>query len=122
MIKNYAPSYIIQKGAEALFSNVGLEWVAENVRYYMSNATILCQALTEARIKFWGGVNSPYIWVESPYGSSMKLFDKLLKECNILSSPGELFGPRGKGFVRLSSFANQTKVIIAATRIADIRV
>jgi LL-diaminopimelate aminotransferase len=122
MIRNYAPSYIIQKGAEALFSAEGLNWVVENVRYYMSNAAILRQSLIEARLKFWGGVNSPYLWVESPNGSSMKLFDKLLKECYILSAPGERFGPRGKGFVRFSSFANQTKVIIAGTRIADLKI
>jgi LL-diaminopimelate aminotransferase len=121
-IKNYTPSYIIQKGAEALFSNEGLKWITENVNYYMSNAAVLRQALTEARLKFWGGVNSPYLWVESPYDSSWKLFDKLLKECSVLSSPGERFGPRGKGFVRLSSFANQTKVIIAGTRIANIEI
>jgi len=122
VIKNYTPSYVIQKGAEALYTNEGRHWVSENVKYYMSNAAILRQALSEAQFKFWGGVNSPYIWVESPYGSSMKLFDKLLKECYVLSSPGERFGPRGKGFVRLSSFANQTKVIIAGTRIADLKI
>jgi len=121
-IKNYTPSYIIQKGAEALFSNEGLNWVSENIDYYMLNAAVLRQSLTDARLKFWGGVNSPYIWVESPYNSSWKLFDKLLKDCYILSSPGERFGPRGKGFVRLSSFANQTKVIMAGTRIADMKI
>lgn len=122
MIKNYTPPYIIQKGAEALFSTQGQEWIAENVKYYMTNTAILQQALTEARLKFWGGINSPYLWVESPYGTSWKLFDKLLNECYILSSPGERFGPHGKGFVRLSSFANQTKVIIAGTRIIDMRI
>ena len=118
-IKNNTPSYIIQKGAEALYSDEGLKWINENVKYYMSNAAILKQALTEAGLESWGGVNSPYIWVRSPYGSSWKLFDKLLNDCHILSSPGERFGPLGKGFVRLSSFANQTKVMIAATRITD---
>ena len=122
MIKHYTPPYIIQKGAEAIFSDEGLNWVAQNVKYYMSNAAILGQALSEARLKYWGGVNSPYIWIESPYGSSWKLFDKLLNDCYILSSPGERFGPRGKGFVRLSSFANQTKVMIAGTRISDMRI
>ena len=122
MIKNYTTSYIIQRGAEALFSNEGLDWIAENVKYYMSNAAILRQALTEAGLKYWGGVNSPYLWVESPYGSSWKLFDKLLNICHIVSSPGERFGPCGKGFIRLSSFANQTKVIIAGTRIADLKI
>ena len=122
MIKNYTPSYIIQKGAEALFSDEGLDRVRENVHYYLSNADILRQSLTDARLRFWGGVNSPYIWVESPYGSSWKLFDKLLKECYILSSPGERFGAGGKGFVRLSSFANQSKVMMAGMRIADIKI
>ena len=122
MIKNYTPPYIIQRGAEAIFSDEGLNWVAQNVKYYMTNAAILRQALTDARLKYWGGENSPYIWIESPYGSSWKLFDKLLNDCCILSSPGERFGPLGKGFIRLSSFANQTKVMIAGTRISDIRI
>lgn len=118
-IKNYTPSYIIQRGAESLFSEPGLKWIDENVNYYMTNAKILTGALDSVGLRYWGGVNSPYIWIESPYDSSWKLFDKLLRECHILSSPGERFGPRGEGFIRLSSFANQTKVIMAATRIAD---
>ncbi len=121
-IKNYAPSYIIQRGAESIFSPEGLAWIRANINYYMTNAAILRRALSEAGLKYWGGVNSPYLWVESPYGSSWKLFDKLLEDCNILSSPGERFGPRGKGFVRLSSLANQSKVMMAATRIADLKI
>lgn len=121
-IKNNAPSYIIQRGAEALFSTEGLDWVQENINYYMTNAQVLRNSLSDAQLKFWGGVNSPYIWVESPYGSSWKLFDKLLEECHIVSSPGERFGANGKGFVRLSSFANDTKVIMAGMRIAEMKV
>jgi LL-diaminopimelate aminotransferase len=122
MIKNYTPPYIIQRGAEALFSGEGLKWVKENVSYYMSNAGMLREALSHTGLKFWGGVNAPYIWVESPYDSSWKLFDKLLNECHILSSPGEKFGSNGTGFIRLSSFANQTKIIMASTRISDMRI
>ena len=88
----------------------------------MSNASLLMKALADARLKFWGGINSPYIWVESPYGSSWKLFDKLLNECHILSSPGERFGSKGEGFVRLSAFANQSKVMMAGVRIADMKI
>jgi len=121
-IKSYTPSYVIQKGAEALFSESGLKWVRENVSYYMANADILRKSLTDARLNFWGGVNSPYIWVESPYDSSWKLFDKLLKDCYILSSPGERFGSCGEGFVRLSSFANQSKVIMAGMRISEMKI
>ncbi len=121
-IKNYAPSYVIQRGAEVLFSVEGLAWIKENINYYMHNAAILRRALGEAGLRCWGGVNSPYLWVESPYGPSWRLFDKLLEECNILSSPGERFGPCGEGFVRLSSLANQSKVMMAATRISDIKI
>ena len=122
-IKNHAPSYITQKGAEALFSKEGVAGVRTNVDYYMRNAEMLRNALSQADFTYWGGVNSPFIWVESPYGgSSWKLFDRFLNECHILSSPGERFGQRGKGFVRLSSFANQTKVMMASVRIADMRI
>ncbi len=119
-IKNYSPAYVIQRGAESLFTEDGQQSVQENVSYYMKNASMLRDALSQTRLKFWGGVNSPYIWVESPYESSWKLFDKLLNECHIVSSPGERFGSRGRGFVRLSAFADQTKVIMASIRISDL--
>ncbi len=118
-IKNYSPAYVIQRGAESLFTEEGARSLQENVNYYMKNASMLCEALSQTRLKFWGGVNSPYIWVESPFENSWKLFDRLLNECHIVSSPGERFGSHGRGFVRLSAFADQTKVIMASTRISD---
>ncbi|MFI3317937.1 MAG: LL-diaminopimelate aminotransferase [Rikenellaceae bacterium] len=118
-IKNYSPAYVIQRAAESLYTPEGQIATRENVDYYMKNASMLCDVLSRTRLKFWGGVNSPYIWVRSPYESSWKLFDRLLEECHIVSSPGERFGPRGKGYVRLSAFANHTKVIMASTRISD---
>ncbi|MFR9635892.1 MAG: LL-diaminopimelate aminotransferase [Rikenellaceae bacterium] len=119
-IKSYPPAYVIQRGAEALYTPEGIIGVKENVDYYMKNASLLCEGLRQTRLKFWGGVNSPYIWVESPYESLWKLFDRLIESCSIVSSPGERFGPRGRGFVRLSSFADQTQVMMASTRISDL--
>jgi len=121
-IKNYAPSYIIQRGAETLFTPEGLAWIGKNIDYYMNNAAILRRALDEAGLRFWGGENSPYLWVASPYGSSWQFFDRLLDDCHILSSPGERFGPRGSGFVRLSALANQSRVMMAAGRIAEMTI
>ncbi len=118
-IKNYTPSYLVQRGAEALYSVEGQQSIKENVDYYLRNASLLTTALNATRLKFWGGVNSPFIWVKSPYKKDMQLFDKLLNDCNILSSPGERFGPGGKGYVRLSAFADHTQVMIASNRIAD---
>lgn len=119
-IKSYTPAYIIQCAAASLYSEEGRREIRDNVNYYMENASVLRHALTRAGFNFWGGENSPYLWVESPTGSSWDLFDRLLNTCHILSSPGERFGPCGKGFVRLSSFANQSKVILAASRISEL--
>ncbi|MFR9579506.1 MAG: LL-diaminopimelate aminotransferase [Rikenellaceae bacterium] len=119
-IKNYSPAYVIQRGAESLYTEEGQAFVRENVSYYMRNASMLLDVLSQTRLKHWGGVNSPYIWVESPYENSWKLFDKLLNECHIVSSPGERFGSYGGGYVRLSAFADHTKVIMASTRISDL--
>ncbi len=119
-VKNYAPSYAVQRGAEALFTAEGKQSIKENIEYYMHNAALLRQALSQTRLKFWGGINSPFIWVESPYENSWELFDKLLNDCNILSSPGHRFGPAGRNFVRLSAFADQRQVTIAASRLSDL--
>ena len=120
-IKSYAPSYLVQRGVESLYTAEGVASVRSNVDYYMKNAAILSDALRTAGFSFSGGVNSPYLWVESPSGSSWKLFDQLLNECHIVSAPGERFGACGKGYVRLSAFANQSKVMMASVRIADLR-
>ncbi len=119
-IKNYTPSYIVQRGAEALYTPEGKRSISENIDYYMHNAALLRSALQNARLNYWGGVNSPFIWVESPYASSWELFDKLLNNCNILSSPGERFGAAGKGYIRLSAFAPQREVTIASSRLSDL--
>ncbi|MFR9524030.1 MAG: LL-diaminopimelate aminotransferase [Rikenellaceae bacterium] len=119
-IKNYSPSYIVQRGAEVLYTTEGKKSIRENIEYYMHNASLLRSALQNTRLNFWGGVNSPFIWVESPYEDPWQLFDKLLTGCNILSSPGQRFGPGGKGFVRLSAFADQRGVTIASSRLSDL--
>lgn len=118
-IRNNAPAYIIQKAAAALYTDQGQIEVKKNIDYYMNNASILRTALTRKKLHFWGGINAPFIWVESPYGTPWSLFDKLLQDCNILSSPGERYGSRGEGFVRLSAFASQNEIMMAASRIAE---
>ncbi len=119
-VKNYTPSYVVQRGAEALFTAEGKQSIEENIEYYMHNAALLRRALGQTRLRFWGGVDSPFIWVEAPERNSWALFDKLLNDCNILSSPGQRFGPAGNGFVRLSAFADQRQVTIASSRLSDL--
>ncbi len=121
-IKSYPPSDVVQRAAEALYTPEGAAALQKNIDYYMKNASLLCEGLQSTGLRFWGGENSPYIWIESPYESSWKLFDRLLEECNIVVSLGERFGPSGAGFVRLSAFADQNEVIRASTRLSDFRV
>lgn len=120
--KSYPPSYVVQRAAEALYAPRGGAELRENVEYYMKNVSLLCEGLESTGLRFWGGENSPYIWVESPYESGWELFDRLLEQCNIVASPGERFGPGGRGFVRLSAFADQNEVMRASTRLSDFRV
>ncbi len=121
-IKSYPPSYVVQRAAEAIYSPQGAAELKESVECYMKNASLLCEGLKDSGLRFWGGENSPYIWVESPYESSWKLLDKLIEQCNIVVSPGERFGVGGAGYVRLSAFADQNEVIRASTRLSDFRI
>lgn len=98
-------SYIIQRGAEALYSPEGKGQVAENVRYYLDNARTIRESMSKAGFTVFGGENSPYIWVKSPAGeSSWDLFEKLLREVNISCTPGVGFGAAGEGYIRLTGF------------------
>ena len=111
-------SYILQKGGAAVFTDEGLRQVQESIRFYKQNARVLMEALDAAGIRYWGGKNAPYIWMECP--DSMKswdFFDLLLNGIQVVGTPGEGFGACGEGFFRLSSFGNPEDTRIAAERI-----
>lgn len=111
-------SYIVQRGAEATFSERGKEEIKENINYYMENAKIIKQGLEEAGFKVYGGVNSPYVWLKVPKNiSSWEFFDKLLEEVNIVGTPGNGFGPSGEGYFRLTAFGTRENTIEAMKRI-----
>lgn len=110
--------YIIQKAAEATFSPKGKEEVKALIDYYMSNARIIRESLENIGMKVFGGVNSPYIWMKTPEGfSSWEMFDKMLKEVHIVTTPGVGFGPSGEGFIRFSALGNREDTIEAMERI-----
>lgn len=110
--------YIIQRGAEAVFSDAGLEQCMQNISYYMENAKIISDALDELSIKYIGGKNSPYIWLKCPGGrKSWEFFDYLLESANIVGTPGAGFGENGEGFFRLTSFGSRENIIKAVDRI-----
>lgn len=98
-------SYIIQKGAAAVFSEEGQKQVKENIAYYAENAKIIANAMEECGITYYGGKNSPYIWLQCPNNmKSWDFFDKLLTEIEVVGTPGSGFGNNGEGFFRLTAF------------------
>ncbi|NDV45878.1 LL-diaminopimelate aminotransferase [Paludibacter sp. 221] len=110
-------AYIVQRGAEAIYSPEGKRQIRETIDYYMENVRIIKEGLDELRYTTYGGVNAPYIWVKTPSGiTSWEFFDKLLNECQIVCTPGVGFGASGEGFVRMTAFGTKENTIQAIKR------
>lgn len=117
-IKENGVSYITQKGAEAALSEEGRKQLKANIKYYKDNAKILADALKELNIWFIGGESSPYIWLKCPNNmKSWDFFDVLLREANIVGTPGSGFGTNGEGYFRLSSFGSRENILEAVERL-----
>jgi LL-diaminopimelate aminotransferase len=111
-------SYIVQRGAEAVYSEEGRSQIKALVNFYLENAKIISDRLTKAGLKVYGGVNAPYVWVQTPNNlSSWDFFDKLLHTCNVVGTPGSGFGAAGEGYFRISAFNSRENVEQAMARI-----
>ena len=111
-------SYIIQRGAAAIYTDEGKAQVQANLAYYRENAKIIQTALTDAGYEVYGAVNSPYIWAKTPDGmGSWEFFDFLLNTHNVVTTPGAGCGPSGEGYIRLTAFGSREQTIEAARRI-----
>jgi LL-diaminopimelate aminotransferase len=113
-------SYIVQRGAEAVYSEQGKAQVKALVSFYMENAKIIREKLTAAGLAVYGGMNAPYVWVKTPNGlSSWDFFDKLLNSVNVVGTPGSGFGAAGEGYFRISAFNSRENVEEAMQRITE---
>jgi LL-diaminopimelate aminotransferase len=111
-------SYIVQRGAEAVYSEAGQAQIKELISFYLENAAIIRRELQAVGFDVYGGVNAPYVWVKTPDGlSSWDFFDKLLLNCNVVGTPGSGFGAAGEGYFRISAFNSRDNVIEAMKRI-----
>jgi LL-diaminopimelate aminotransferase len=111
-------SYVIQRAAEATYTEEGKKQIKENINYYLENAKIIRKGLEEAGFTCYGGINSPYVWLKVPKGlSSWEFFDMLLEEANVVGTPGSGFGKAGEGYFRLTAFNTKEKTIEAIERI-----
>lgn len=101
-------SYIVQCGAAAAFTAEGMAQCKENIAYYQENAKLISAMMEKKGIRYFGGINSPYIWFECPKGmESWEFFDYLLENAQVVGTPGAGFGENGKNFFRLTSFGNR---------------
>jgi LL-diaminopimelate aminotransferase len=113
-------SYIVQRGAEAVYSEAGKAQVKALVSFYLENAKIIREKLSAAGLAVYGGVNAPYVWVNTPNGlSSWDFFDKLLQTCHVVGTPGSGFGAAGEGYFRISAFNSRENVEEAMKRITE---
>jgi LL-diaminopimelate aminotransferase len=117
---NGAP-YIIQAAGAAVYSPEGIAQTREQIDYYMNNARVIRDGLLEAGYQVSGGVNAPYIWLQTPNGmTSWEFFDHLLQNASVVGTPGSGFGPSGEGYFRLTAFGTHENTLEALRRIKNL--
>lgn len=115
-------SYVTQRGAEALYSPEGKAQVRALIAHYLGNAKVLREGLAKAGLTVYGGVNAPYLWVKLPKGmSSWDAFDKILREANVVVTPGSGFGSNGEGYIRVSAYNSRANAEEAARRLQELK-
>ncbi|WP_303803935.1 LL-diaminopimelate aminotransferase [Ruminococcus flavefaciens] len=113
--------YIVQRAAAAVFSEAGMAEAKAMIAHYMENAKITSDTMTELGIRFTGGINSPYIWFECPFGmDSWQFFDFLLEKTGVVGTPGAGFGQNGSRWFRLTAFNNKENTVEAMNRFRSI--
>jgi LL-diaminopimelate aminotransferase len=111
-------SYIVQRGAEAVYSPEGQAQVKALISFYMENAAIIRRELSAAGLQVYGGEQAPYVWIKTPEGiDSWSFFDLLLSQAHVVGTPGSGFGAAGEGYFRLSAFNSRANVDEAMRRI-----
>ena len=114
-------SYVIQRGAAAIYTPEGARQVEETIDYYRQNARVIKDALEACGYTIYGAVNSPYVWCETPGDiGSWEFFDILLERCGVITTPGAGFGPAGEGYIRFTAFGDAEATKEAMRRIEDL--
>lgn len=109
-------SYVVQRGAEAVYSSQGRQQVRESISLYQENARVLRDGLSDAGLTVYGGINAPYLWFRAPT-DSWQFFDHLLHQAGVVTTPGAGFGPSGEGYIRVTAFGGAEDTKAAVDRI-----
>jgi LL-diaminopimelate aminotransferase len=114
-------SYIVQRGAEAIYTRKGKAETQELVNYYLTNASLIRNELLSLGLEVYGGISSPYIWFKTPDNQpSWKFFHQLLYEIHIVGTPGVIFGPSGEGYMRFTGFGSRENTLLSLERLRKI--
>jgi LL-diaminopimelate aminotransferase len=120
--KSNSVSYPVQRGAEALYSQQGRKQVRVLIDHYMGNAELLRDAASDAGLQVFGGENAPYLWVKTLDGlTSWQMFDQMLRDLNVVITPGAGFGAQGEGYFRISAFNSRANAEEVARRLRDLQ-
>ncbi len=115
-------SYPVQRAAEALYSDEGRKQCRALIEHYMGNAKVLRVACEKIGLAVYGGTNAPYIWVRTPKGlTSWQMFDRMLREINVVVTPGAGFGAQGEGYFRISAFNSRENAEEVARRLKELK-
>ena len=113
--------YVVQRGAQAVYTPEGQEQVHATIAYYQRNARVIREGLSRAGLEVYGGVNAPYIWVKTPHDmGSWDFFDLLLRRAHVVTTPGAGFGPSGEGYIRVTAFGEAQQAVQAVERIQSV--
>ncbi len=111
-------SYIVQRGAEALYTREGRESIRNNTDYYLENAVLIRNSMEQAGFTVFGGSDSPYVWIKGRNGEdSWSLFKEMLEKYHISCTPGSGFGAEGEGYIRLTGFNSRENTLKAMSRL-----
>jgi LL-diaminopimelate aminotransferase len=120
--KSNSVAYPVQRAAEALYSAEGRKQVRVLIDHYMTNAKLLRAAAVDASLEVFGGINAPYLWTKTPRGlTSWEMFDTMLREINVVVTPGAGFGAQGEGYFRLSAFNSRGNAKEVARRLKTLQ-
>ena len=113
--------YIVQRGAQAVFSPAGQQEIRQAIDSYRKNAAVIAQAIRRKKYSYTGGENSPYIWMKCPQKmTSWEFFDYLLNQAAVVGTPGSGFGKNGEGWFRLTAFGDSARTVEAMRRLENL--
>lgn len=110
-------SNIAQAGGCAVLEEKGLQEVSSLTKYYLENARIIKETLQKLEYEVFGGDNAPYLWVRFKGQNSWDIFQQILDQFHIVTTPGSGFGPAGEEYIRFTAFGHRENILQAVERL-----